>query len=184
MVILINSDIISATDILFNCFESGHTFMSADSFHHGIELEMKKCPKGRVHDFPDFAEVVRKSNGGRVDIAEMKNEDFKDFKSAHSVHQLKKSNTLLKDVFAVKFVRGSHKLHIKKSHDAQDFHEINFLKKTFRCQMPGQLRDANRGVSQSMKTEILQKLCPLMPETRRRFWEDISVGEHNDDGEI
>ena len=85
---------------------------------------------------------------------------------------------------AVKFVRGSHKLHIMKSHAEQNFREITFLKKTFRCVMPDQLRTANRGISQAMKTEILQKLCPLMPETRWRFWEDISVGEHNDDGEI
>ena len=67
MVILMNSDIISATNILFKYFESGHTLMPADSFYHGIDLEMKKCPKNRVHDFLDFADV---------DIAEMKNEDF------------------------------------------------------------------------------------------------------------
>ena len=68
---LINIDIISATDILFNYFESGRTFMSADSFHQWINLETKR-PNGRVQEFPDFAEATRKLNGGKVAIAEMK----------------------------------------------------------------------------------------------------------------
>ena len=38
LVSLVNSNVISTDDITLKYFEPGHTFMSADSFHHGVEL--------------------------------------------------------------------------------------------------------------------------------------------------
>ena len=34
----------------------GHTFMSADSFHHQVEKEMKQVKN--VYDFDDFSKVI------------------------------------------------------------------------------------------------------------------------------
>ncbi|KAI4790401.1 hypothetical protein KUCAC02_034655, partial [Chaenocephalus aceratus] len=54
-------------DITLKFFQPGHTFMSADSFHHGVEQEMKSRPGGVVYDFDDFLSVVGNSNSKKVD---------------------------------------------------------------------------------------------------------------------
>ena len=46
----------SPETITIKYFEKGHTFMSADSFHHQIEKEMKT--KKNVYDFNDFEQVI------------------------------------------------------------------------------------------------------------------------------
>ena len=51
---LVNSSIIAAESIKLKYFESGHTFMSADSVHHSIENQMKR--KGSLFDFNDFVD--------------------------------------------------------------------------------------------------------------------------------
>nr|CAI5863105.1 unnamed protein product [Callosobruchus analis] len=44
-------------------FQSGHTFMSADAFHHQLELSLKKARK--VLDFDDFKSAVQQSNSSK-----------------------------------------------------------------------------------------------------------------------
>ncbi len=51
LVCLVNGDTTSMEDITLKYFEKGHLFMSADSFHHGVELEMRNHPGGVVYDF-------------------------------------------------------------------------------------------------------------------------------------
>ena len=59
LVYLINSDEIAANSIILRYFEPGHTFMSADSFHHQVEMSLKR--KKKVYDFSDFVDCVRSS---------------------------------------------------------------------------------------------------------------------------
>ena len=73
--VIVNSAEIQAEDITFKYFEAGHTFMSADSFHHGVEQQMRKQPGGNVYDFNDFCNVVKESNGGQIDVISLSNED-------------------------------------------------------------------------------------------------------------
>ncbi|KAG5868844.1 hypothetical protein JTB14_012781 [Gonioctena quinquepunctata] len=53
---IVNSSEIAANKIHLKYFQAGHTFMSADSFHHQVELSMKKS--GNIYDFNDFHEAV------------------------------------------------------------------------------------------------------------------------------
>ena len=46
----------TVNEIVIKYFEPGHTFMSADSFHHKVEQGMKK--KKRCEDFQDFVDLV------------------------------------------------------------------------------------------------------------------------------
>lgn len=39
--------------------------MAADSFHHRVELSLKR--KGKVYDFVDFVDAVRKSSHNNTD---------------------------------------------------------------------------------------------------------------------
>ena len=41
-------------DVTIKCFEPGHTFMSTDSVHAGVEKEIRKTPNGNIYDFQDF----------------------------------------------------------------------------------------------------------------------------------
>lgn len=68
----VNANTTSREDITLKYFEQGHTFISADSFHHGVEQQMKNCPVGAVYDFEGFVSVVKSSNSKKVDVVEMK----------------------------------------------------------------------------------------------------------------
>ena len=61
---IINSDTVETKSILFRYLEPGHTFMSADSFHHGVEMQLKKM--GKVNDFDDFENCVKKASKKNV----------------------------------------------------------------------------------------------------------------------
>ena len=47
--------------ITLNFFEQGHAFMSANSFYHGVEQQMRNHPCVVVYDFEDFVSVVASS---------------------------------------------------------------------------------------------------------------------------
>ena len=63
----------NAKTIILKYFEPGYTFMSADSFHHKVELAMRQ--KKRVEDFQDFVDIV--NNCGRALV--MGFDDFLEF---------------------------------------------------------------------------------------------------------
>ena len=62
----------SLCPIIIKYFEPGHTFMSADSFHHRIEKSIRK--KGRLDNFHDFVSVAVKTNGEAIIM--MADKDF------------------------------------------------------------------------------------------------------------
>ena len=65
---------ISANETILNLFEPGHTFMSADSFHHQVELSLKK--KERVYDFDNFVDAVQKAQKSKTEVKIMSHLDF------------------------------------------------------------------------------------------------------------
>lgn len=66
---IVNSVEVCVENIEIKYFEPGHTFMSADSFHHQVELSLKR--KKKVFDFEDFVGAVQNSNSGRVNVVQM-----------------------------------------------------------------------------------------------------------------
>jgi len=71
LVYIVNSDVIAAEDIIIKYFEPGHTFMSDDSFHHQVELSLKRQKKTY-----DFIGALQESNSSKVTIKEMTPCDF------------------------------------------------------------------------------------------------------------
>lgn len=61
---MINSDEISASEVEMNYLEPGHTFISADAFHHQVELSMKHVK--HIYDFEDFKNTVSAANSRNV----------------------------------------------------------------------------------------------------------------------
>ena len=103
---LVNSDAVEFEDITLKFFETGHTFTSADSFHHGVELKMKKRKGGNVYDFPEFVDVVKKSNSGKVDVIVLDNEKVRAYKGGQSQVKLKKAKVLLGKMCVIQLRRG------------------------------------------------------------------------------
>jgi len=111
LVCLVNSSIVDAQEITLKYFESGHTFTSADSVHHGVEQQKKQTEDGNVYDLNDFAAIIGKSNGAAMNVIEMKNEDFLDWHGEQSQQKLKaKERSMLADLVEVKFVCGKQTL--------------------------------------------------------------------------
>ena len=74
---IVNLPNIAAKEIILKFFETGHTFMSADSVHADVEKVMRCQKHGDVYDFRDFVEVVKNSNSRRMVVIESKASGFR-----------------------------------------------------------------------------------------------------------
>ncbi|ESO95262.1 hypothetical protein LOTGIDRAFT_175170 [Lottia gigantea] len=162
-----------AQDVTLRYFETGHTFMSADSVHHQVEQQMNRQQGGKVLDFPDFADVV--SRCSNVEGLQMSNIDFRDWSPIHSAAKMKKSGIKLTQMVEIKVKRGSKTLSYKLNHDDPEFMELDFTKKGAMLVFPKRLRRKNRGIPLEKKTDIVEMLCPMMPTNRRIFWTSFDI---------
>lgn len=111
LVTLVSSDTTSRKDITLKFFERGHTFMSADSFHHGVEQQMRNRPGGVVYDFKDFVSVVASSNSRKVDVVKLENTNVLDWRDGHSTTKVKKAQApKLGEMAEIQVQRGSKSL--------------------------------------------------------------------------
>lgn len=170
---IINSCDIAATNIVLKYFEPGHTFMSADSFHHKVEQSLQKS---KVYDFQDFCQAIEKSNSGKTYVKQMEVSDFFVFKSHVSQQKIKDrtgNRIYLKDIVEVMVNRGKYCLYYKTDFDAEEYSQLNCLKSK-KPPKPN-VRSQPKGIPFSRKQEIIKKLGPLMPESRITFWRNIPV---------
>ncbi|KAG8198015.1 hypothetical protein JTE90_001855 [Oedothorax gibbosus] len=114
-------------------------------------------------------------------VVGMKAENFKNFPAGQSQLKLKsKTRPYLHDIAEVQFQRGSRNLFYKSNHSDCQLKEFDFLKKNFQPEtslsaLP--IRPGPRGIPQRKNDDIVQKLCPLMPQTRKIFWESFTVND-------
>ena len=74
----------------------------------------------------------------------------------------------------MQFRQGQRSIFVKRYHRDEDFIEFDFLKKKSKLNEPAPLmRQEPRGIAQAKKDDIVKKLCPLIPTSRRLFWEAI-----------
>ena len=91
-------------------FERGHSFMSADSYHHLVEKEMNE--RRNVYDFEDFLEVLNVH--GRAIL--MKSGDFINVpRGVSDQSKFTEGKPLLDDISVAMFNRGSTKLFWKEN---------------------------------------------------------------------
>ena len=106
-------------------FESGHTFMSADSFHHQVELKIEQ--KGVLNDYFDLLTCIQAAKSGNVHVKDMAYSNFYECKNHESQYKLKKNIHLrFKNVSVIQAKRGFYKLFYKTTH-AGDFEVFDFL---------------------------------------------------------
>nr|CAH7755022.1 unnamed protein product [Callosobruchus chinensis] len=185
LVYIINSDYVGTETITLKYFEPGHTFMSADSFHHQVEMSLKK--KKKVYDFLDFEKSVSCANSGKVVVKSMTFSEFYHWKdhSSKAVLSRSKPKVYLSDVVEVTAKRGSLCLEYKTDFVESDLKTLNFLKvslgnKKHQMSLPEKQSD-NRGIPVIKRDTILKNLSSIMPKARLRFWENIPVSEGSND---
>ena len=163
----------NAKTIILKYFEPGHTFMSADSFHHKVELAMRQ--KKRVEDFQDFVDIV--NNCGRALV--MSFDDFFEFPKGVSQAKYAQNKPKLEDVQVVKFARGSNQIYWKNDHRDNNFKSSRFLQKKYEKSIEKEFsrNTENRGVKPSKNENIIKVLCPHMKERSRPFWNALHVND-------
>lgn len=181
---MINSTEIQVRTIELNYLETGHTFMSADSFHHQVAKQLKQ--KGKVYDFEDFSDAVQNSNSGKVIVSQLTSpSDFFSEFNYSSSHVINKTDPrpYLSDMVQVIFNRGSLNLTYKTKYDCEQYTELKFLKAKYIKQnkLPKPpVKPSLRGITIDKLTDIQKKLVPLMPENRQAFWKKLHFSEAAD----
>lgn len=166
---------IETIDLYF--FEPGHTYMSADSFHQKVEKSLKSTKN--VYDFTDFSTCVEKALPN-VKVIPMTSDLFQKWRSYKSSAKLKKlpKTFYLRDVKQLRATRGDLTIKYKTAYetDDEDMLTLDFLMKSIKKEgFPvAETQADNIGVLKEKKDDIIQKLCPLMPPSRRQFWQDLS----------
>ncbi|KAK4873128.1 hypothetical protein RN001_015157 [Aquatica leii] len=184
---IINSEEISAKSIILNYFEPGHTFMSADSFHHQVELSMKK--KQKIYDFDDFSDAVGSACKGNVEVKKMEHNDFYKWKNLTSQQKLKQSSNnnrpYLSDIVQIMAERGKFTLQYKNHFNEESTKTLDFLMKKA-MKKKEILRSVNclerpHGFPKEKKESILKQLDNLLPENRKLFWKNLPTTTSNEE---
>lgn len=175
LVHLINSNVIEAEFIEFFYFEPGHTFMSADFFHHQVEQSLKTMKK--VYDFENFKIAVQKANSQNVSVENMNFQDFYQWPTYHSYSKISKAEPrpYIADIVYVRAERGSKVLKYKTDLSSNDELVMDFLQvKYMRRDIPlPSTKSGNRGILRSRKQNIIDKLGRLMGEENLEFWKNL-----------
>jgi hypothetical protein len=79
---------------------------------------------------------------------------------------------MLAKIVEAHFCQGHRALFYKNAFAADDT-KFEFLKTKAILKIPGSSRQAPRGIQTCKKADIVNSLCPMMRETRRRFWESL-----------
>lgn len=171
---LINSAEVDLVLLKIKYLQTGHTFMSADSFHHQVEKSLKQT--GKVLDFDDFKLCVKKSNSSKVEVFEMNLNDFFDFADFSSRFKMNKiiPKPYLTNFVEVQFKRGSKNLFYKTKFSGELI-ELNFLlAKPLKNDLPKPSpRLAPKGIEKERKAKLLQKLQDIVPSNRMQFWHNL-----------
>ena len=162
-------------------FTVGYTFMSADSFHHMVEQEMKRMKQ--VGDWRDFVQCVSRCGS----VVEMKADDFLKFESGLSQgRESRATRPKLENVAVAQFRKGSILMFFKRGHREEDFQEANFLKKVVQEAISGssyvvESQSGDRGVNSAKVNNIIANLGSLMKPSRLAFYYNLKRVDQLDD---
>lgn len=171
----INAEQTSVKKIKLKYLETGHTFMSADSFHHQVEKSLKQ--KGKVLDFEDYKNCIQSSNSGKNICIEMRYNDFLNVKDFSSRFKLNKTQprAYLSNFCEVTFVRGCRTLFYKTNFESAPI-ELDFLtNKALKEGVPEpEKKESPRGISVIRKQNLIKKLTAMgISQSRIMFWQSL-----------
>lgn len=176
---IINSDNIATQELNLWYFEPGHSFMSADSVHHQVELAMKH--QGKVYDFNDFVNACKAK--GKHEVFEMNPQDFFMWKDGASKDKLKvEGRVKLREIVHVKAKRGSYILEYKTTYNPEEeYKKLDFLQKKLmkkKASIIPQCLDKPCGFDITKRDKLLKTLDGILPENRKLFWTNLPPAEN------
>ncbi|XP_045457964.1 uncharacterized protein LOC123668235 isoform X1 [Melitaea cinxia] len=177
MVMIVNNESNEVESITINYLTKGHTHMAADAVHANIERKIKR--QRGIYDFSDLKDcVLRARKCIKIVEIQQRHEWPKKKRAGRAGEPLK--DFQLKAVVQVKFVKGSRNILYKTRYDEQ-FQELDFLAKKFDIQSIAPVVKEPRGVKSVKKNDIINKLVPMMPESRRAFWHHLPTNDKSVD---
>lgn len=175
---IINSAEVNISEIELKFFEPGHSFMSADSFHHSVEMQLRR--KKKVYDFEDFMDCVQNTSQ-KTKIIQMGVNNFFNWENYISLSKLNKLNPrpYINQFVNIKFKRASKCFEYKLRFN-NDYTELDILNskiaKSLKFPSP-KVISGPRGVDKKRKEDLLKKLKDILPKTRLHFWENLPISE-------
>lgn len=183
LILLINSNLISTTEIELIYFEPGHTFMSADSFHHAVEKSMQEAKK--VFTFDDFKRCVEKASKKPNDTVALQHSDFFTPTVTASAYQISKlkPRPYIQNIKRVVLKRGSYHMKYSNNVDGTLLSTIFFTckqlkmvqRKDFDLLQTLKFSSEPRGIDIEQKENICKHLVPLMPPDKAVYWKQLPV---------
>ncbi|EDS27200.1 conserved hypothetical protein [Culex quinquefasciatus] len=184
LILFLNSAETDTKTLNIKYFESGHTFMAADSFHAAVEKQMKSSPP---LTYPDFEEVVHRSKRN-VEVLSMGVEDFieLDFNiSQYTLNQLK-PRPYIDNIRLVQLTKGSLSFRYSDHVDAcaEDLISCELFSKKQRKTITAPaytLEKAFRrqqnpvGISSERKDTLINTISPLIEESKLIYWTSLAT---------
>lgn len=182
LILLINSSKILVKELILKFFESGHTFMSADSFHAAVEGRMKKSPPITFHDFEEVVATAKR----QVDVLTMDAKHFFAPKFTVTPYMLSKCRPrpYIEQIRRVVIKKGnfmfvysdtvqsegelkSCSLFSKKNQKLVSEHSFDLETALSRQKEPV-------GITPERKKALLKAVLPLVEREKQKFWKNVS----------
>lgn len=168
-------------------FEPGHSYMTADSIHAAITKKINKSPD--LYDFDDFVRIISESHKN-LQVYELNHSDFIIFDNELKL-KTPVPNFNVQKLKIVEFRRGYSDIFAKNDYNQQNFTSLHFCNKKFQNILTTTIKEsfskdilvdvprqeAPRGISSEKKAALL-KLTSCMPQSRRKFYDDLVVTEN------
>ncbi|GFR99962.1 hypothetical protein ElyMa_006386400 [Elysia marginata] len=123
--------------------------MAADSVHHSIERELRKC--GDVRDWQEYVDTLGKA---KCQTVSLESSDFEDWPDLSNRQTINKANYKLASIVVAQFRRGHRSLFYKTSHrEDSPFVCADFLKKKKRTSTIFQMADKPGEASQPQRKQ-------------------------------
>lgn len=181
LILLLNANTTKVKKIILKFFESGHTFMAADSFHAAVEKAMRHGDPTTT--FPEFKQVVKKAKQN-VFVVDMVANDFFEMKMTVSQYTLNhcKPRPYIEDIRKIVFNKGSFEMNYSSSVDEsgemlsccimskkqmKTIGDKSFSLTDILC------RKHPIGISTDRKQALLNVIFPVIKEEQKQFWNDL-----------
>lgn len=191
LILLVNCKEVEVQEITLKYFETGHTFMAADSYHAAVEKKMKTKAPVTIDDFKDVLECAEKN----VTVFQMHHQDFFETRLQISQYALKnihprpymdkmKQVVIQKGSYALKYgdslnmgaVLDSVMLFTKKQLKVVSSTGFDLFQDLHFKQLP-------RGIELKRKTALLKVILPVIEEDKKEYWKTLAEKETSDTDE-
>lgn len=168
-----------ANTITIKYFESGHSYMKADSVHGRIGKKWKTT--SNVFDMDDLQQLIESADE-KNKVMHMSFHNFFEFKdiSRKRISNKNKPELLnlpkLHTIKVVQFRKGSNKMFSKTNIDDEEFSESLFARMDLIKDFPKPVKSAT-GLNLPKKEKICKDLVPLMPARKRLFWTEMKTSK-------